>query len=278
MTMASDERDRLLDNLRRLHLRHAAAHLDDHLQQAAQLKLGHVGVIARMMEAEVLARAETGARKRIAAADFPELKRLEDYDFKRQPSLDRKQVLDLAELGFLDACQCVFWLGPSGVGKTHLAIGLGVRACQAGYRVRHFRAFDLFKRLWAALADDSLDELLDEVCEPHLLILDDVTRSPRRDEQDFAAVFNELVHRRHRRGSIVITSNLGFDEWGPALGTSAMVIPALDRLLEAAHVFVFPRDAKSFRPERTDPPGPLPPPKKRRGARSLPAARPPRRR
>jgi DNA replication protein DnaC len=266
--MASDERDRLLENLRRLHLRHAAAHLDEHLQHAAQLKLGHLGLLGRIMESEVLARAETGARKRIAAAGFPEIKRLEDYDFKRQPSLDRKQVLDLAELGFLDACQCVLWLGPSGVGKTHLAIGLGVRACQAGYRVRYFRAFELFKRLWAALADDSLDEVLDDVCDPHLLILDDVTRNPRREDQDFAAVFNELVHRRHRRGAVVVTSNLGFDEWGPALGTSSMVIPALDRLLEGAHLFVFPRDAKSFRPDRSDPPGPLPPTKKRRSSAS----------
>jgi DNA replication protein DnaC len=260
--MASDDRDRLVDNLRRLHLPHAAAHLEDHLQNAARLKLGHLGFLARIVEAEVIARNENAARKRIAGAGFPEIKRLEDYDFKRQPSLDRNQIFDLAELGFLDDCRCIFWLGPSGVGKTHLAIAIGVRACQAGYRVRFFRAFDLFKRLWAGLADDTLDELLDEVCDPHLLLIDDVTRSPRREDQDFAAVFSELIQRRHRRGSIVLTSNLGFDEWGPALGTSSMVIPTIDRLLEGAHIFVFPADAKSYRADRTDPPGPLPPRKR----------------
>jgi DNA replication protein DnaC len=95
--MASDDRDRLVDNLRRLHLPHAAAHLEDHLQNAARLKLGHLGFLARIVEAEVIARNENAARKRIAGAGFPEIKRLEDYDFKRQPSLDRNQIFDLAE-------------------------------------------------------------------------------------------------------------------------------------------------------------------------------------
>ncbi len=198
--MASEEMDRLYEHLRRIGLRHAAQNLDEHIRQAAALKLGHLAFIARIAEAEVLARKETGTQKRISQADFPEICRLEDYDFKKQPSLDRKQVLDLAELGFVDRRQAVLWIGPSGVGKTHLAVSLGVRACQAGYRVRFCRAYELLTRLYASLADDTLDQILDEMCKPDLLIVDELGNSPRKREHDFAGVFFELVARRYRRG------------------------------------------------------------------------------
>lgn len=257
--MASDERDLLLQNLRRLHLSHAARDLDDHLRQATQLKLGHLGFFARIMEAEVLARSETGTQRRIDQAHFPETRRLEDYDFKFQPTLDRKQVLDLGELGFLDHGQSVLWIGPSGVGKTHLAIALGIRACSAGYSVRYVRAYELLRKLWAAMADNTLEQLLEDFADPDLLIVDDLTHSPRKPEEDYAAVFYELVQRRYRRGSFIISTNLGFTDWAAALGTAALVTPALDRLIEAAHIITFPSDAPSYRANRRDPPGRLPP-------------------
>jgi len=271
--MASEERDRLIENLRRLALRHAAHHLDEHLRQAAQLQLGHLALLARIVEAEVLARQQTAADRRIGRADLPELCRLEDYDFKRQPSLDRKAVLDLAELGFVDRCESVLWIGPSGVGKTHLAIALGVRACQAGYKVRFVRAYPLLKRLYASLADDTLEDVLAELSQPDVLIVDELSNSPRKAEEDFAGVFFELVARRHRAGSIILSSNLGFDDWPGALGSASQVTAAIDRLIEGAHIMTFPKDAPSYRAERKTGPGPLP--RKRRGrARSRRAPSP----
>jgi DNA replication protein DnaC len=262
--MASEELDSLVVNLRRLHLAHAANNLQEHLRAAAQLQLGHLALLARIMEAEVLARSETGTRRRLDEAQFPELLRIEDYDFKFQPSLDRKQLLDVAELGFVDQCQAVLFIGPSGVGKSHLAIGLGVRACAAGYRVRFARANDLLKQLWAALADNTLDQVLDDYLHPDLLVLDELSHGARKPEHDYAAPFYELVCRRHRRGATVLTTNLGIDQWAAALGTPSMVVPAVDRLLEASHTFTFPPDAPSFRTQRKQPPGPLP---RRRAAR-----------
>jgi DNA replication protein DnaC len=256
--MASEELDRLVANLKRLHLAHAANNLEDHLRQAAQLKLGHLAFLGRVMEAEVIARNETGARRRIDEAQLPEVLRIEDYDFKFQPSLDRKQLLDVAELGFVDRCQAVLFIGPSGVGKSHLAIGLGVKACAAGYRVRFARANDLLKRLWAAMADNTLDEVLDEYSRPNILILDELSHGARKPEHDYAAVFYELVYRRYRRGAIVLTTNLGLDQWPAALGTPSLVTPAVDRLLDASHTFIFPPDAPSFRTQRRDAPGALP--------------------
>lgn len=255
--MASEELDRLVANLRRLSLAHAANNLEEHLRQAAQLKLGHLAFIGRVMEAEVVARSETGTKRRLEEAQFPEALRLDDYDFKFQPSLDRKQLLDVAELGFVDKCQAVLFIGPSGVGKSHLAIGLGVRACAAGYRVRFARANDLLKQLWAAMADNTLDEVLDEYTKPSVLILDELSHGARKPEHDYAAVFYELVYRRYRRGAIVLTTNLGLDQWATALGTPSLVTPAVDRLLDASHNFIFPADAPSFRAQRREAPGPL---------------------
>jgi DNA replication protein DnaC len=267
--VASEELDRLIQNLRRLSLAHAANNLDDHLRQGAQLKLGHLAFLARVMEAEVLARAETGTQRRLEQAHFPEILRLEDYDFKFQPTLDRKRLLDVAELGFVDRCQAVLFIGPSGVGKTHLATGLGVRACAAGYHVRFARANDLLKGLWAALADNTLDRVLDDLSRPQVLVLDELSHGARKPEQDYAAVFYELVARRYRRGAIVLTTNLGLDQWPEALGTPSLVTPALDRLLDASHTFVFPPEAPSYRAQRREAPGALPRP--RHGPRRRPA-------
>jgi DNA replication protein DnaC len=273
--MASEERDRLVDNLRRLALRHAAQNLDDHLRQAGTLKLGHTAFLARIAEAEVLARQETAADRRLRRAEFPEICRVEDYDFKAQPTLDRKAVLDLCELGFVDRCEAVLWIGPSGVGKTHLAIGLGVRACQANYRVLFVRAYPMLKRLYAALADNTLDDVLTELAKPDLLILDELGNSPRKQEEDLAGVFFELVARRYRRGAIILTTNLGFEHWPSALGASSQVTPALDRLVEGAHIITFPSDATSYRAERKQGPGPLPKKGGRRRRNPPPTAAPP---
>ncbi|MGA2262825.1 MAG: ATP-binding protein [Acidobacteriota bacterium] len=278
--MASEERDQLLANLRRLQLRHAANRIDDLLREAAQLKLGHLGFLARVVETEVLGRTETATNRRIHEAHFPQLWRIEDYDFKEQPCLDRKTILDLAELGFLDRCESVFFLGPSGVGKSHLSVGLGVRACAAGYRVRYVRTYDMLKDLLASMADETFDNLLEDHCRPDLLILDEVGNHPANPvlaERNFAGVFYEVVHQRYRHGSVILASNLGVNDWATALGgPPGLVATALDRLLEGAHIIAFPPDAPSHRTRCERGPGPLPKPRPRRrnGAAGMRRSRP----
>ncbi|MBV8282182.1 MAG: IS21-like element helper ATPase IstB, partial [Candidatus Eremiobacteraeota bacterium] len=237
--MASEERDRLLQNLRRLSLPHAAQNIDEHLKQASALKLGHLGFLARIVEAEIVARQQTRSDRRMRYAEFPEICRIEDYDFKQQPSLDRKAVLNLAELGFVDRCESVLWIGPSGVGKTHLSIALGVRACEANYSVRFVRASPLLRRLYASLADDTLEEALDELAKPDVLIIDELGNSPKKHDHDLAGVFFELVARRYRKGAMILATNLGFDQWSSVLGSPSQVTPAIDRLIEGAHIITF---------------------------------------
>jgi DNA replication protein DnaC len=256
--MASEDLDRLRRNLQTLRLRHIAEHLDEHLREAKRLKLGHVGFMVRATDAEVLARSEKGAQQRIAKACFEEVVTLDAFEFHKQPTIDRRQIMDLAELGFLDRCEAVLFLGPSGVGKSHLATALGVRACEAGYRVEYHRAPELFPILHAAMADDSLDELLEILARPPLMIVDELGAGVRKPEQDFGALFYELVGARHRRGSLVVVSNFSVTDWAKKLGNAPLVSAALDRLLDGAYVTDIPPDAPSYRARRKRGPGRLP--------------------
>ena len=244
--MASEDLERLRHNLDVLRLRNMAEHLDTHLREAQRLKLGHVGLMVRLTDAEVLARTEKGVQQRIARACFEEVLTLDGYDFKEQPSIDRRQLFDLAELGFVDRCEATLLLGPSGVGKSHLATALDVRACEAGYRVEYHRAPDLLPILYTAQADESLDELLAVLAKPHVLILDELGAGPRKPDQDFGALFYELVGARHRRGAFIIVSNFTAADWAHKLGNAPLVTAAVDRLLDGAHVIAIPEDAPSL--------------------------------
>jgi DNA replication protein DnaC len=251
--MASEDLDRLRENLRELRLNHMAEHLDDHLREAKRLKLGHVGFMARVTDGEVLARGERGTRQRISRACFEEVVSLDEFVFKKQPTIDRRQIMDLAELGFVDRCESVLFMGPSGVGKSHLATALGVGACESGYR-----ASELFPILHTAMADESLDELLEALGKPHVLIIDELGAASRKADQDFGALFYELVGARHRRGSFIVASNFAPTEWAKKLGNEPLVTAAVDRLLDGAHVISVPKDAPSFRAKRKRGAGRLP--------------------
>jgi len=256
--MASDDLERLRHNLEALRLRHMVDHLDTHLREAQQLSLGHVGFLVRATDAELLARKGKGVRQRIAQACFEEVVTLDGYDFKEQPSIDRRQLLDLAELGFVDRCEAALLLGPSGVGKSHLATALGVRACEVEYRVEYHRAPELLPILYAALADESLDALLDALRKPHLMIIDELGAGPRKPDQDYGALFYELVNARHRRGAFVLVSNFAPTDWAQKLGNPPLVTAAIDRLLDGAHVITIPQDAPSYRAKRKRGAGRLP--------------------
>jgi DNA replication protein DnaC len=256
--MASEDLDRLRRNLETLRLRNIAEHLDDHLREARRLKLGHVGLMAHVTDAEVLARTEKGAQQRIARACFEDVLTLDAFDFAKQPTIDRRQIMDLAELGFIDRCEAILFVGPSGVGKSHLATGLAVRACECGYRVEYHRAPELMPILHTAMADDSLDELLEALGKPHVLIIDELGAGTRRPEQDFGALFYELVGARHRHGSFIIISNFSVTEWGKKLSNEPLVSCAVDRILDGAHVIDIPPDAPSYRASRKRGAGRLP--------------------
>jgi DNA replication protein DnaC len=226
-----------------------------------------------LLEAEVFAREASGARARIRGAGFPALKSLEDFDWAAQPSAERPLVEHLAGLSWIAEAANVCFLGPPGTGKTHLAIALAIRACQAGHRVAFATAADWVSRLEAAQERNSLESELRRLERYHVLVVDEVGYLPL--ERQAANLLFALVARRYERGSIVITSNRSFEQWGEILGDAMVAAALIDRLVH--HATMIGLKGKSYRlrergagvvPAAQIPAGPA---GRRRGASSSPA-------
>jgi DNA replication protein DnaC len=196
-----------------------------------------------LLEAEVFARDASGARQRIRAAGFPALKSLEDFDWAAQPSAERPLVEHLAGLSWISEAANVCFLGPPGTGKTHLAIALSIKACQAGHRVAFATAADWVSRLEAAQERNGLEAELRRLERYHVLVVDEVGYLPL--ERQAANLLFALVARRYERGSIVVTSNRSFEQWGEILGDAMVAAALIDRLVH--HATMIGLKGKSYR-------------------------------
>jgi len=196
-----------------------------------------------LLEAEVYARDASGARMRTRHAAFPALKTLDDFDWAAQPTAERPLVLHLAQLGWIDERANVCFFGPPGTGKTHLAIALGLKACQSGYRVAFATAQEWVSRLEQAQDRNQLETELRRLERYHLLIVDEVGYLPL--ERQAANLLFALVSRRYERGSIAITSNRGFEQWGEILGDAMVAAALIDRLVH--HATMITLKGKSYR-------------------------------
>lgn len=173
-----------------------------------------------------------GSEARLRQARFPWVKTLDQYEFEFQPSVDRCQVRELAGLSFVERGQNIVLLGPPGVGKTHLAIGLGVKAVEAGYSVLFLTLEGLMTRLVRAKHENRLERALQQLTYPKVLILDELGYLPLSREE--ASLFFRLVVRRYERASLIVTSNKGFVDWGEVFNDQVLATAILDRLLHHA--------------------------------------------
>jgi len=223
------ELTRLLEKLK---LEHLEAQLDAVCEQAAAQEMDYKSFLTQALHTEWQGRDRRGIESRLRLARFPWLKTLDQFDFDFQPSLDRRQVRELAGLSFVERSHNVVILGPPGVGKTHLAVALGVLAVEAGYTVQFLTLETLMTRLVRAKHENRLERTLQQLTYPKLLILDEIGYLPLSREE--ASLFFRLVVRRYERASLIVTSNKSFLDWGEIFNDQVLATAVLDRLLHHA--------------------------------------------
>lgn len=212
-------------------------------RQCAAEGLGHVRYLARLTELELIDRERRMIERKIKSAKFPAIKTLDSFDFRVIPSLNKLQVAELARCGWIERRENVIALGPSGTGKTHIALGLGLAACQKGLTVRFITASSLVHELMEARDEKRLLKLQKSLAKVSLLIIDELGFVPL--SKTGAELLFELISRRYETGSTLITSNLPFEEWTETFGTERLTGALLDRLTH--HVSILEMNGDSYR-------------------------------
>jgi DNA replication protein DnaC len=225
---------RIRDAAGRLHLANLADNLETLVARAEQATMGYLEFLDLVLEDETGIREGRRFRNALKLSGLPHHKTLDDFDFAFQPDLDARKIKDLATLGFVEARANVALLGPPGVGKTMLAVGLAIAACQAGFSIYFTTLDDMVRQLTEAEATGRFAKKLQTYLKPAVLVVDEVGYLPvARSEANM--VF-QLVSRRYERGSIICTSNKAFGEWGTVFGDDVLAAAILDRLLHHCNV------------------------------------------
>jgi len=219
---------RIRDHAGKLGLTHLVETVDQLAARAETEQLGYLGFLDLLLEEELGLRESRRFRNALKLSGLPHHKTLDGFDFAFQPDLDARKVRDLATLDFIDKRSNIALLGPPGVGKTMIAVVLAVAACQAGYSIYFTSLDDLVRRLRAAEATGRFNRQLAAYLRPGVLVVDGVGYLPL-DRAEANMVF-QLVSRRYERGSVIITSNKSFTEWGSVLGDDVLATAILDRL------------------------------------------------
>ena len=233
----------LFKDLRNLKLSGIAKTLEVRNEQAIREKLSYMEFLELLIEDELANRKDNSYKKRFQKAHFPFTKTLEEYDFNFQPTLNRQEIYNLATCEFIRKKENVVFIGPPGTGKTHLSISIGIKALQQGYKVIFTTVSDMMSALFESKADNSYAQKLKYYLSSDLLILDEL--GFRKLNEHIVDQFYEIISQRYEKGSLIITSNKTFDEWGNIFWDSILASAILDRIVHHCHLILI--KGESFR-------------------------------
>lgn len=245
--MSMENYGKLLADLRNLKLSAMADMIQRQIESGEDVDLNF---LAELVSSEINLKEQKSIESRIRSAKFPAIKSLDRFDYDFQPTINREKMEELASLKFIENKENVIFLGPPGVGKTHLAIGLGVKACEVGYRVLFTTLSEMISSLIASLADNTTVTKIKSYSQPSLLIVDEVGYLPVSEEG--ANFFFQVVSKRYETGSIIVTSNKSFADWGAVFGDAVITSAILDRLLHHSTIFNIKGESYRLKEKRSE--------------------------
>lgn len=229
-----NKEEKLKEILNYLKLTRLEKNLEDELKEAVIKTPSYVDFLLKILSEEQAEKYERATARRISRARFPTHKSIDEFDFNHPEKLNKKLVLSLFELRFIKAAENVILLGAAGVGKSHLANALGRTACAQGFSTCYTTAAELINRLTAAFSDYSLARAIKKYISPKLLVIDELGYIPI-DKRGAEFIF-QVVSQRYERGSIILTSNRAFRDWGMTFNDNTIASAIVDRLVHHSHV------------------------------------------
>ena len=226
--------NKLLNNFEKLKLDKIKQLYPNYIETISKGEFTLTDALYELTEKEIEYRDERASQIQITVSAFPYKKEIEDFDFSYQPSINKNEILELNTLGFIERCENVLFTGPSGVGKTHLAVALGITAARKRYSVYFISCHDLIMQLNKAHYENKLFQRIKHFCKYQLLIIDEIGYLPV-DKQG-ANLFFQLIAKRYEKHSTIITTNMNFSKWGEVFSDNILANAILDRLLHHSTV------------------------------------------
>lgn len=237
--------DLLRDKLKNLRLSGFVKSVDIRNEQAIKENMSFLEFLEILVNDEIVNRTTNGNAKRMYNAKFPQHKTIEEFNFSYQPSINKQSIYNLGTCEFIRKKENIALIGPAGVGKTHLAIAIGVKAVMQGYNVLFTTANDVIEDLYMSRADNSFQQRLKKYIQADLLIIDEL--GLKKLNQQSVDDFYEVISKRYENNSTIITSNKSFEEWGRILFDPVLASAILDRLVHHCNFIVIDGNAESYR-------------------------------